>query len=67
MWLDVLLHDQEIGEYFVCKKYVPFSEPQRQELFAHLVREIKLLAVKWAVLIWSQPFRFGRRHTRSGM
>jgi len=39
----VLLHDEQIGEYFVCKKYVPFSETHRQELFAGFVREIKLL------------------------
>lgn len=39
----VLLHDEQIGEYFVCKKYVPFSETHRQELFVGFVREIKLL------------------------
>lgn len=39
----VLLLDEQIGEYFVCKKYVPWSEAQRQELFAGFVREIKLL------------------------
>ncbi|MDY6839246.1 MAG: protein kinase family protein [Thermodesulfobacteriota bacterium] len=39
----VLLHDDMINEYFVCKKYCPFSEDQRQDLFANFVREIKLL------------------------
>jgi serine/threonine protein kinase len=39
----VLLHDEQIGEYFVCKKYAPYSEANRQELFAGFVREIKLL------------------------
>lgn len=39
----VLLHDPQIDEKFVCKKYVPYSEAHRQELFANFVREIKLL------------------------
>ena len=39
----VLLHDQQIDEHFVCKKYVPYSEDHRQNLFAAFVREIKLL------------------------
>lgn len=39
----VLLHDDQIDEHFVCKKYVPYSEAHRQELFAGFVREIKLL------------------------
>jgi predicted Ser/Thr protein kinase len=39
----VLLHDPQIGERFVCKKYVPFSESHRQELFAGFIREIKIL------------------------
>ncbi len=39
----VLLHDDILNEYFVCKKYSPFSEAHRQELFANFVREIKLL------------------------
>ena len=39
----VLLHDQQIDEHFVCKKYVPYSEDHRQDLFAGFVREIKLL------------------------
>jgi serine/threonine-protein kinase len=39
----VLLYDDAIDEYFVCKKYVPFSEGERQTLFASFVREIKLM------------------------
>jgi serine/threonine protein kinase len=39
----VLLYDDQIEENFVCKKYVPFDESQRQTLFANFVREIKLL------------------------
>ena len=39
----VLLHDQQIDEHFVCKKYVPHSEDHRQNLFAGFVREIKIL------------------------
>ena len=39
----VLLHDDIIDEDFVCKKYVPFSNSYRQELFAKFAREIKLL------------------------
>lgn len=39
----VLLFDDQINEYFVCKKYVPYSETRRQELFSAFVREIKLL------------------------
>lgn len=39
----VLLHDEIIGSDFVCKKYVPFSESHRQELFKNFLREIKLL------------------------
>jgi serine/threonine protein kinase len=39
----VLLHDDQIGEDFVCKKYVPYDEAARQELFANFIREIKLL------------------------
>lgn len=39
----VLLHDDQIDEHFVCKKYCPFSESLRTELFANFVREIKLL------------------------
>lgn len=39
----VLLHDQQIDEHFVCKKYVPHSEDHRQDLFAGFIREIKIL------------------------
>jgi len=39
----VLLRDEVIGSDFVCKKYVPFSESHRQELFKNFLREIKLL------------------------
>jgi serine/threonine protein kinase len=39
----VLLYDDQIEEYFVCKKYLPYSESQRETLFSNFVREIKLL------------------------
>lgn len=39
----VLLHDDLIDQHFVCKKYMPFAEERREELFGHFVREIKLL------------------------
>jgi serine/threonine protein kinase len=39
----VLLYDDEIQEYFVCKKYVPYSETEREALFKNFVVEIKLL------------------------
>lgn len=39
----VLLYDEQIDEHFVCKKYTPYSEEHRQELYASFVREIKLL------------------------
>lgn len=39
----VLLYDDMINEHFVCKKYSPFSEMHRQELFSNFIREIKLL------------------------
>jgi len=39
----VLLHDDVINEHFVCKKYSPFCESDRQELFSNFIREIKLL------------------------
>lgn len=39
----VLLHDDLIDEKFVCKKYTPYSEEHREELFANFKREIKLL------------------------
>lgn len=39
----VLLHDDQIDQYFVCKKYVPYASSMRRELFANFVREVKLL------------------------
>ncbi len=39
----VLLYDEQIDEHFVCKKYVPYSEAHREELFEGFTREIKLL------------------------
>jgi serine/threonine-protein kinase len=39
----VLLHDPQIDEDIVCKKYSPYLEAHRQELFSGFVREIKLL------------------------
>lgn len=39
----VLLYDGQIDEHFVCKKYFPFSENHRKELFENFIREIKLL------------------------
>jgi len=39
----VLLHDDQINEHFVCKKYAPFSDANRQKLFSGFVTEIKLL------------------------
>ncbi len=39
----VLLRDDMIDELFVCKKYSPYSEGRREELFSNFVREVKLL------------------------
>lgn len=39
----VLLVDDQIGQYFVCKKYSPYEEGEREALFKNFVREIKLL------------------------
>ena len=39
----VLLYDDQIEKHFVCKKYSPYSESQREALFSNFVREIKLL------------------------
>jgi serine/threonine protein kinase len=39
----VLLYDDIIDEYFVCKKYAPVQEKRREDLFQNFVREIKLL------------------------
>lgn len=41
--LTVLLHDPQIDEHFVCKKYLPHSEEDRKELFDGFKREVKLL------------------------
>lgn len=39
----VLLHDETIDEFYVCKKYTPYAEGERLELYQGFVREIKLL------------------------
>ena len=39
----VILHDAEIEEDFVCKKYSPAYEPLKEELYENFVREIKIL------------------------
>ncbi len=39
----VLLYDETIEESFVCKKYCPYSESNRENLFNNFIREIKLL------------------------
>jgi eukaryotic-like serine/threonine-protein kinase len=39
----VLLDDDQIGQQFVCKKYSPYDESEREVLFKNFVREIKLL------------------------
>ena len=39
----VLLQDDLIDSYFVCKKYCPFAESLRSQLFKNFLREIKLL------------------------
>jgi eukaryotic-like serine/threonine-protein kinase len=39
----VLLRDDLIDSFFVCKKYSPISEALREELFKNFLREIKLL------------------------
>ena len=41
--LTVLLHDEAIDEYFVCKKYSPAQDAWREQLFAGFLREIKLM------------------------
>ena len=38
-----MLYDDQIDAHFVCKKYAPFNEAYRQELFSGFVREVKLL------------------------
>jgi serine/threonine-protein kinase len=39
----ILIHDDIIDEYFVCKKYLPLTETINDELFQNFMREIKLL------------------------
>ncbi len=39
----VLLYDDTIRENFVCKKYSPFYDHQKEELFKNFIQEIKLL------------------------
>jgi eukaryotic-like serine/threonine-protein kinase len=39
----VLLYDELIDEHFVCKKYAPYTERRRIELYNAFVRETKLL------------------------
>lgn len=39
----VKLYDEIIDETFVCKKYEPFYDEHKQELFLNFIREIKLL------------------------
>ena len=39
----VLLHDDFIDEYFVCKKYSPFKDEFRETLFSNFIREVKIL------------------------
>ncbi len=39
----VLLRDDVLNQYFVCKKYSPLEGLDRQSLFQNFIREIKLL------------------------
>ena len=39
----VLLYDDVIDEHFVCKKYTPYDELLRHQLFENFKREIKIL------------------------
>ena len=39
----VLLKDEQIGEHFVCKKYSPYYEDDKDVYFKNFVDEIKLL------------------------
>lgn len=39
----VLLYDDIIDEQFVCKKYAPFNDHDRELLFKNFIQEIKLL------------------------
>lgn len=39
----VVIYDPAIDERFVCKKYAPFHDGFKEQLFSNFVREIKLL------------------------
>ncbi|MCG7981358.1 MAG: protein kinase family protein [Candidatus Thiodiazotropha lotti] len=39
----ILLYDEIIDEKFVCKKYLPYFEHHKEQLFKNFVQEIKLL------------------------
>lgn len=39
----VVIYDPIIDERFVCKKFSPFDETWKEELFSNFIREIKLL------------------------
>lgn len=39
----VLLRDDTINEFFVCKKYLPYDDEQKEELYKNFVQEIKIL------------------------
>lgn len=39
----ILIHDTQIEENFVCKKFKPCIDERKEELFQNFVREIKLL------------------------
>jgi eukaryotic-like serine/threonine-protein kinase len=41
--MTVLLYDELVDDFFVCKKYVPYSEDAREALFSAFVSEIRLL------------------------
>ncbi|MCG8407871.1 MAG: protein kinase family protein, partial [Phycisphaerales bacterium] len=41
----VLLHDPDIDELFVCKKFAPQFEPEDLDLFSGFLNEIKLLVL----------------------
>ena len=41
--LTILVKDEIIDESFVCKKYLPYTEIQRKELYARFLEEIKVL------------------------
>ena len=39
----ILLFDDQINEYFVCKKFTPYAESERLSLFNNFTRETKIL------------------------